>query len=66
MVAQGEYKALCAEKNERVLDINVSCSVSLSCLFQTCQDLKQNFWVFCHFFPPITPRKDCAHTLQWC
>lgn len=37
------------EKNERVLDFNASCSVSLSCLFQTCQDLKGNFGVFCHF-----------------
>lgn len=38
------------EKNERVLDSNASCSVSLSCLFQTCQDLKGNLRVFCHFF----------------
>lgn len=38
------------ERNERVLDINVSCSASLSYLFQTCQDLKGNFFfVFCHF-----------------
>lgn len=42
------------EKNERVLDINVSRSVSLSCLFQTCQDLKGNFLVFCHFLHHTT------------
>lgn len=50
MVACGEYRGLCGKKNERVLDNNESCSVSLSCLFQTCQDLKGNFRVFCHFF----------------
>lgn len=50
MVARGEYRALCGKKNERVLDFNASCSVSLSCLFQTCQDLKGNFAGILSFF----------------
>lgn len=58
------------EKNERVLDINVTCSVSLSCLFQTCQDLKGNFGVFCHFFSSYQTRNvahtDVLHRCQQC
>lgn len=46
MVAQGEYRALCGKKNEQVLDTNVSCSSLLSCLYQTCQDLREKFWYF--------------------
>lgn len=57
------------ERNERVLDINVSCSVSLSCLFQTCHDLKGNVFFFCilSFFSSCKKR-NVTHTdvLQRC
>lgn len=38
------------ERNGRVLSINVSCNISLSCLYQACQHLKENLLVFCLFF----------------
>lgn len=49
MVAQGKHKAVW-EINEWVVDINVSCSIFLSCLFPTCQNPKGNILRSCHFF----------------